>query len=138
MEIFEKWHDPKHLDQIPLHLGMLLHHLVEKVKSLPAVRRRATSTPGESLIARINLFATQNISRPFSLTELAAHIGLSPAISAGGSIILPAARWDGTFAIYAFSMPAICYTTGRNRSGKFPSNAASTPSFLSAGRFAMP
>ncbi len=79
MEIFEKWHDPKHLDQIPLHLGMLLHHLVEKVKSLPAVRRRATSTPGESLIARINLFATQNISRPFSLTELAAHIGLSPS-----------------------------------------------------------
>lgn len=80
MDIFEKWHEPENLDQIPLHLGILLHMLAEKARSQPPTRQpKAASSPGETLIAKINLFATQNVARPFSLTELARHIGLSPS-----------------------------------------------------------
>lgn len=78
-EIFAQWHNPAHLDQIPLLLGLLLHHLMGSAKTEPANRPRSSNGPGESLIAKINLFATRNTARPFAVAELARHIGLSPS-----------------------------------------------------------
>lgn len=79
MDIFERWHTPPRLDQIPLLVGLLLHHLSGNAQTAPPTRPRSSHDPGESLIAKINLFATRNTTRPFAVGELARHIGLSPS-----------------------------------------------------------